>query len=463
MKTCNRGTVWTAAASFMILALAAPGPAQQATAKAAEKPATAHLNAYIEAFNSGSLDRMKAFFEDHFAESALKETPVAQRLARYQAGRVQLKSFAVERIVAELPFQTALLAKAGNGNAILLRATIEKTPPHKLLAIYAELVEDPGSINIPEPKADETEFIATVRSFLEDRTKADEFSGVVLVTKDARILFHEAYGNADRDKKIPNKKDTKFNLGSINKSFTRVAIYQLARQGKLSLDDPIKTFLPDYPNPQAAEKVTVRHLLNMTSGIGDFFGSRYDATPKEKIRSLKDYLPLFADLPLEFEPGTQNKYSNGGYIVLGLIIEKVSGLDYYAYVKDRIFKPCGMLDTDAFPRDANTPNLAKGYTREGASGTARVLNHATLPGRGSSAGGGYSTAEDMLRYVQALKDKKLFLPDAGAGLGIAGGAPGINSVVEWDPRIGYAVIVLTNFDPPTAVSTARQIVSWLPE
>ncbi len=217
------------------------------------------------------------------------------------------------------------------------------------------------------------------------------------------------------------------------------------------------------PNAQAAEKVNIRQLLNMTSGIGDFFGDRYDATPKEKIRSLKDYLPLFADKPLEFEPGTSNTYSNGGYIVLGLIIEKVAGVDYYKYVRENIFKPCGMLDTDAFARDAGTPNLAKGYTTEGAPAGERVLNHASLPGRGSSAGGGYSTAADMLKYVLALKDKKLYLPDTASGLGIAGGAPGINSMVEWDPRAGTIVIVLTNLDPPAAGAVSRQIVSWLPQ
>ncbi|MGB8959908.1 MAG: serine hydrolase domain-containing protein, partial [Candidatus Aminicenantales bacterium] len=223
-------------------------------------------------------------------------------------------------------------------------------------------------------------------------------------------------------------------------------------------------FLPDYPNAEAAEKVSVRQLLNMTSGIGDFFGERYDATPKEKILTLRDYLALFGDQPLEFEPGTSNKYSNGGYIVLGLIIEKLSGVDYYAYVRENIFKPCGMADTDAFPRAAGTPNLARGYTREGEeAGGARVLNFATLPGRGSSAGGGYSTAGDMLKFALAVKDKKIVLPDADSGLGVAGGAPGINSVLEWDPQSGFIVIVLTNFDPPTAGQAARRIAAWLPQ
>jgi len=445
------------------LALAGAAPSAPAAPQAGEKPATTHLMAYIEAFNSGSPDRMKEFFESHFAASALQETPVAQRLTRYENGRLQLKSLSVERVVAERPWQTHVLVKTGNGASVILRGMVEKTPPYKLLAIMLELVEDPDDIDVPDPKADEREFAAAVRGFLEELAKADEFSGVVLVARNGRVLFHEAYGYADREKKVPNRKDTKFNLGSINKNFTRLAIHQLADRGKLSLEDPIKKFLPDYPNAQAAEKVTVRYLLGMTSGIGDFFGARYDATPKEKIRALRDYLPLFADRPLEFEPGTNNRYSNGGYVVLGLIIEKASGQDYYDYVRENIFKPCGMSDTDSYPRDADVPNLARGYAREGRAGKGRVLNHATLPGRGSSAGGGYSTAGDLLKYVQALKDGKIALPDSASGLAIAGGAPGINSTLDWDPRSGDVVIVLTNFDPPTAGRASRQILNWLPQ
>jgi D-alanyl-D-alanine carboxypeptidase len=451
-----------AAAALLISVSARSGLGQEPAMPA--KAALAHLEAYLEAFNSGSLDRMKAFFGEHFTGSSLKEATVAQRLARYQGGKRQFKSFSVERIVATIAFQASILTTTGTGQNVLLRATVEKAPPYKLVSITAELVEDPESIVVPEPKADEQEFTAAVRAFLEAQTKADEFSGVVLVAKDSRTILHEACGFADRDKRVPNRKDTKFNLGSINKNFTRVAIHQLVREGRLSLDDPIKKFLRDYPNAQAAEKVTVRMLLSMTSGIGDFFGDRFDATPKEKIRTLQDYLALFADKPLEFEPGTSNRYSNGGYIVLGLILEKASGVDYYTYVRENIFKPCGMADTDSFPRDADTPNLARGYTREGGSeGNARILNFATLPGRGSSAGGGYSTAGDLLKYVLALKEKKIYLPDIAGGLGIAGGAPGINSVLEWDARSGYTVIVMTNFDPPTAGHTARQVVGWLPQ
>ena len=461
MRRERRSIVRTAGTVLATALLAAAGAAQDQAPTA--HPAMAHIQAYVEVFNAGVPGQMKTFYATHLADQAVKEVPVDQRLTRFRGAKAQLKSLEIQRTVSDEAYQATVLAKAGSGTFLLIKASTEKASPFKLLSLALELVDDPNNIVVPEPKAGEKELVEAVRDYLATQTKADEFSGVVLVAKDFRVLFHEAYGFADRDKQVPNKKDTKFNLGSINKIFTRVAIQQLAHQGKLSLDDPIKKFLPDYPNAQAAEKVAIRQLLNMTSGIGDFFGERYDAAPKEKIRTLQDYLPFFADQPLEFEPGTSNKYSNGGYIVLGLIIEKASGLDYYTYVRQNIFKPCGMLDTDAFARDGDTPNLARGYTREQRTGGGpRVLNFATLPGRGSSAGGGYSTAADMLKFVQAVKDKKIFLPDAASGIGIAGGAPGINSVVEWDPSSGYCVIVLTNFDPPTAGDVSRRIRSWLP-
>jgi len=462
MRRFLRSMAGAALAALLMSSLAGSGLAQGPASPA--KPALACLQAYVEAFNSGVPGRMRQFFQDHLAASALAQIPLGQRVVRFRGAKSQLKSLAIQRIVSDEPAQASALAKAGNGEYVLLKVAVEKDPPNKLLTLMIDLVEDPDNIVAAEPKADDGAFAAAARSYLEEEAGADRFSGVVLVARGSRVVLNEAYGLADRDKKIPNQKDTKFNLGSINKNFTRAAVLQLARRNLLALDDPIGKFLPDYPNAQAAEKVTIRQLLNMTSGIGDFFGDRYDAAPKEKILTLRDYLPLFADKPLEFEPGTSNRYSNGGYIVLGLIIEKAAKADYYAYVRENIFKPCGMTDTDSYPRAAETPNLARGYTRQGeAADSPRVLNFATLPGRGSSAGGGYSTAPDLLKYVLAVAAGKIYLPDAANGLGISGGAPGINSTLEWDPRSGYIVIVLTNFDPPTAGQAARRIIGWLPQ
>jgi len=311
----------------------------------------------------------------------------------------------------------------------------------------------------PDPKKDNTELLSAVSEFADGLSKEDKFSGVILIAQHGKVLFHKAYGYADREKKTANQPDTKFNIGSINKTFTSLAIRQLEAQGKLSLSDRLKKFLPDYPNKQAAEKVTVQHLLEMTSGIGDIFGQRYDSTPKEKLRTIADFIPLFAEDALQFEPGSQRRYSNGGYILLGAIIEKVSGVDYYTYVRENIFTPAGMLNTESYAKDAVIANRAVGYSKK-ESGLEN--NYSSLPGRGSSAGGGFSTAEDLLRYTIALKEGRIASGRA-AGMGVGGGAPGLNAALEWDPNSGYAIVVLANLDPPAAESVARKIRSWLPK
>lgn len=280
---------------------------------------------------------------------------------------------------------------------------------------------------------------------------ADKFSGVVMLAKDGAPLLERAYGFADPATKTKNRVDTKFNLGSINKVFTQVAIAQLAAAGKLALDDSVRKHLPDYPSP-VADKITVRQLVEFRSGLGDFFGPEFQAAPPSKIRKLSDYLPLFVHKPLLFEPGTEQRYSNAGYIVLGLIVERVTGQSYYDYVREHIFKPAGMKDTDSYFIDENVPNRARGITKHG---------DLQMPGRGSSAGGGYSTAADLLQFSKALSANQL-LPATWTdfifhgpehNLGVAGGAPGINATLLIEPP--YTLVVLSNFDPPAAEEIAR--------
>ena len=181
------------------------------------------------------------------------------------------------------------------------------------------------------PKASDAEAAAATDEFLRDLASRDEFSGVVLLARNNAAFLEKAYGLADREFRVPVNIDTKFNLGSINKIFTKTAIAQLAAAGKLSLTDTISKHLPRYGAPYAG-RVTIQQLLDFSSGMGDIFGAKFDATPKEKLRTLADYLPFFEGDPLKFEPGARHEYSNAGYIVLGLIIEAVSGKDYYAYV-----------------------------------------------------------------------------------------------------------------------------------
>jgi len=311
---------------------------------------------------------------------------------------------------------------------------------------------------------------------LDKWASSDEFSGAVLVAQGDVILLEDAYGLADRLQNIANQIDTRFNLGSMNKMFTSVAVMQLVEAGKLALDDTIAEKLPDYPNDEVAAQVTIHQLLTHTSGLGDVFTDVFAENP-QGYRSNADYLPLFVNEPLLFEPGDQWSYSNAGYVVLGLIIEQVSGLGYDDYVQQNIFDPSGMLDTGAFDTESGAPGMAVGYTTKDFYGNETgVLNSNTalMPGRGFAAGGGYSTVEDLLHFQQALLGYKLISPEATelllegkaeirenlsyaygfmeqfiAGqrvVGHTGGAPGICSFLDMYPEIGITIVVLSNTD-----------------
>jgi CubicO group peptidase (beta-lactamase class C family) len=248
--------------------------------------------------------------------------------------------------------------------------------------------------------------------------------------------------------------------------FTATAIRQLAAAGKIDLDSNLIKYLPDYPNPDLARRVTIRQILRFRSGIGgDIFGVPAGGRRHDVMHN-RDYLPLFVNEPLQFEPGTQERYSNAGYVVLGLVVERVSGEDYYEYVRKHIYEPAGMTHTAAYPADSLSPSVAIGYTTGGEDtpvsprGANLRPNSALLPGRGSAAGGGYSTAQDLLRFAEAMRKKTVIGAPPG-GLGAAGGAPGINAVLETDLPGGYDVVVLANLDPPTAERVARSIRGWL--
>lgn len=290
---------------------------------------------------------------------------------------------------------------------------------------------------------------------------AEGFSGVVLVAQGGTPVVERAYGMADREAGRANDIETSFNVGSINKFFTAIAIRQLAAAGKIQLDSTLLHHWPGYPNREVGRRVTIRQLLEHRSGVaGNIFaapagGSRSD------VRRLGDYLQLFVHEPLQFEPGTRRAYSNAGYLVLGLLIEQVSGEDYYEYVRRHVYEPAGMTRTGHWPVDSLPPNTAIGYTTRSASPgdapSSAVRNTALLPGRGSSAGGGYSTARDLLRLANALRAGKIASAPPPGAVGIAGGAPGLNAVMEADLRGGYDVIVLANLDPPAAERMARML------
>jgi len=249
--------------------------------------------------------------------------------------------------------------------------------------------------------------------YLSSQTRQGQFSGSVLLAKNDEVIFKGAYGRASREYNVRNKIDTKFNLASTGKLFTSVAIAQLVQEGKLLLNDPINKYLPDWLPNDMAKKITIQQLLIHSSGLGSFFDNKqFQLGDSSRLYiELNDYKPLMQTEKLAFKPGTSQLYSNTGYLLLGAIIEKVSGQNYFEYVKQHIFKPAGMINSGYYEMDVPTTNLAIGYAPYQVEGKTQWRNNLyTNVLKGSPAGGGYSTAEDMFKFALALKTNKLLNP-----------------------------------------------------
>jgi CubicO group peptidase (beta-lactamase class C family) len=317
----------------------------------------------------------------------------------------------------------------------------------------------------------------------------DRFSGAVLVARDGRVLFSHAYGLADRERRIPNTVQTRFRIGSMNKMFTAVAILQLVDAGKVRLTARLGTYLPDYPNREVASKVTIDQLLTHTAGTGNVSLSDVLARRSE-LRTHDDYVRRYGNRGLEFVPGSRWAYSSYGFVLLGVVIEKVTGRSYYDYVQQHIYAPARMSRSGSLPEDHRVGGRSIGYTRPpGTSGW--VPNTDTLPYRGNAAGGGYSTVEDLARFAHALLSHKLLSPDAtkllitgrveaGPGVryaygfedardangngwaGKGGVAAGMNGDLRIYPKSGYVVAVLANIDPPAAQRISDYLGRRLP-
>jgi D-alanyl-D-alanine carboxypeptidase len=253
---------------------------------------------------------------------------------------------------------------------------------------------------IAEPAAGD--FERQAQALIEPFVRSDAFSGAVLVAHDGKAIFRQAFGQANREWGIANTPETKFRLGSITKQFTATAILQLAEQQKLSIDDPVSKYYADAP--PAWQKITIRHLLTHTSGIPSFTDildldksdARIDRTPEEIIK-------LTRDKPLEFEPGTRFKYDNSGYILLGCIVEKLSGESYAEYIQKHIFDPLGMRDSGYDSSEKIIPRRAAGYDNQHDQWSNAAFLSMTLP---YAAGSLYSTVDDMLIWDQALYSAK---------------------------------------------------------
>lgn len=276
--------------------------------------------------------------------------------------------------------------------------------------------------------------ILEVKRLFDSTDMGRTYHGAILIAEGENILFQNAYG--ENQSHEPNTINTRYDLASMGKMFAATAIMQLIEQGKLTLDQTIGEILQDYPNVEA-KKIKVKHLLSHTSGMGDYFGPAFFEN-QDKIKSLEDFLPYFVNDPINFTPGETMRYSNAGYIVLGLIIQKVSGYNYNTYLEKHIFRPAGMENTG--------PLIG-------------------------SAGGGLSTVRDLYKFGLTLQQGKLISKEGlktittdhfghGYGYGMTlkqfnehqiyghnGGAPGIAGELDMVKGEPLIIVTMTNRHP----------------
>ncbi|HEX7709011.1 MAG TPA: serine hydrolase domain-containing protein [Thermoanaerobaculia bacterium] len=331
-------------------------------------------------------------------------------------------------------------------------------------------------VNACAQQTDE-QLVAEVARFVGTRAEEGIFSGVVLVARGSDVLFERAYGWADQSGRRPNTVTTRFDIASLGKMLTGVAVAQLFERGLVSFDQPIRPYLlPRFPNAQIADNVTIHHLLTHSSGIPDLPDELFNAPPSTS----SGYMPFFAGVELQFSPGEKRAYSNAGFILLGLIVESVSGLPYEEYVRRHLFEPAG-LTSFAFRRmGSRAESFAIGYTREN-SGEEWRPNTAIVAESGGPHGGAFASAADLARFFQALRSGTLVKPEtallvttprAGAsaayGFGVldfdtdrlvghSGGNVGSSADAYTYWQSGYTIVVLSNLDPPSSHEVAGAI------
>jgi D-alanyl-D-alanine carboxypeptidase len=444
-------------------------------------PAGEQFSTWLRAFNSGEraqIEEARKLFKDPPGPNIEGDMQFRRMTGGFDLRKIE-KSSATR--------MSGLVQERGSDQFARFAMVVEENAPHLITEWHLDAIATPSEFatgRLSEPLA-----IEAAKARIDELAKDDRFSGAVLVTRNGKAIMSGAYGLADREKKIPNSLNTKFRLGSMNKMFTAVSILQLAQAGEIKLSDPFGKFITDYPNKDAAAKVSIEQLLTHTGGTGDIFGPQFQEHRKD-LRTLQDYVNLYGKRDLEFAPGSRWEYSNYGFLLLGVVIERVSGKSYYDYVRENVYTPAGMSSTGSLAEDENVPGRSIGYTSFG--GDTSHPNTDTLPYRGTSAGGGYSTVEDLQRFADALMNHKLlnanytdllttgkvatprggkyafgFFDDGAESgarhFGHGGGAPGMNGELQIYPQSGYVIAVLSNLDPPAASRVSDFIANRLPK
>jgi len=457
-------------------------PSARATAQATPfSTAQDAAKALLAAVNGSHADR--ASLASAFSAKALQNESADVRIKALERLAADSGGLNVVSVAPQGDRMVEAIVKARRGGKFgKLVLFTSRAEPGKISDVFLLTARDPAKIKAeawPSGHLSTTQIAAEIARRTEALAAEDNFSGVVLVAKDDNVVFERAYGLADQDWRVPNRTDTAFHIASIGKMFTAAAILKLADAGKLSLDDPLSKWVPEYPHPEASE-ITLRQLLTHSAGIGEWDGRepKRDMTGAEAAATMTQ--------KLEFKPGERFSYSNAGYVLLQAVIEKASGKAFADALSELVFRPAGMTRTGLWPVTAIVPNRATGYLHreDDPLGLGPRFSNAQFLGFGANGSGGeYSTARDMFRFLSAIANGKLLGPAvtremlapridfAGAprpskyGYGVdldscadhpifghEGGGPnsGVSSLAYRTLDSGWTVVVLSNYDPPAA-------------
>lgn len=509
-----------AGAAALALSTAAVARAQQAPNPAlltqAQKASLKHLEQLLAVVNTGDDAAIVSYLEANSVKAPFPGPPGAEpRTVEDMVVQAGLNAYRRSRgldlvrvtVVNTDPHRGEVVGIVLNrltGDEEVLVARVEPEPPHRInwirlgtRGLDPRAMATLGLKRAASVAVTEEERLQEIGAYLKRMSDADLFSGVVVIARDRKPIFSQAYGYADRERKVPNTLETPFLLASMNKPFTGLAIGQLVEQGKVSYDDPLAKFLPDYPDPQSASKIRIKHLLSHTSGLGGDVFSPATEQAIGKVSNLQGYIDVAERKPLAFEPGTKWEYNNLGFVLLGRVIEIVTGQDYYGYMDNNVFAPAGAKSASfpllpkngvavvpmALPYEGefDFKNLRPGYANQLGKG----------PRRGSAAGGGVASARDLLNLSTAMKAGRIVKPETlilhtspkpelgatgfGTGYGYGffptkhgrpfvghgGNAPGQCTEFGELKDTPYTLVVLSNVTIHTCIDVTRRILRVL--
>lgn len=448
------------------------------------------LGDLIERINSGDASRLESFIRENFAGPDPAAVATGLMRMREETGGLRIRETLDGPPARVRGLFVPVRDRAWKDVTMFFAAAepdyLVPVQPLQVLGVRILDVAAPPE-HLAGSRLDDARVRRNIDAYLREVVAETGFSGAVVVARDGEIVAANAYGYADCGHTRDNAVDTRFNLASITKLFTAVATVQLIEQGRLRFESTVGEVLQDYPNAEVASGVNVADLLSHRSGL---LGSRMQVEQfpaAQETQSVADWMAPWVGEPLMVRPDQQFEYSNAGFILLGAIVERISGMPFHAYVEQNIFAKAGMTGAGFPDAIEGGASLAAGCMD--ADGGARVDNRPVLTRRGGPHGGAFGTAEDLIRFQRALAGGALVSPQSLArmwrgtheeadtgrmyGLGTemqrygdrlivghGGGWPGVTNHFEFDSAGGYAIVVLSNVDiEPGPI--AYKIREWL--